>query len=72
MTTTTEITVITTMTTVGSRLKGDASLISAHSLAPAVGANTVISKFDGLGGLVERVRVVLNYNWECSAARAVH
>jgi DNA-binding NarL/FixJ family response regulator len=43
---------------------------AAHSLAPAVGANTVISKVDG--GLVQRVRVVLNYNWECSAARAVH
>jgi DNA-binding NarL/FixJ family response regulator len=45
---------------------------AAHSLASAVGVNTVVSKVDSLGSLVERVRVVLNYNWECSAARATH
>jgi CheY-like chemotaxis protein len=45
---------------------------AAHSLASAVGVNAVISKVDGLSSLVERVRVVLNYNWECSAARAAH
>jgi two-component system nitrate/nitrite response regulator NarL len=45
---------------------------AARTLASAVGVNTVISKVDGLSSLVERVRVVLNYNWECSAARAAH